>query len=129
MPLRPKVYAEMLGKRMKEHSAQCWLVNTGWFGGPYGVGARMKLSYTRAMVNAAIEGRLNNIEFEKDPAFGLTVPTTVPGVPPEFLNARDAWPDKAAYDKAAENLIARFIKNFEKFDAPANVRAAAPGKK
>jgi phosphoenolpyruvate carboxykinase (ATP) len=89
----------------------------------------MKLSYTRAMVNAAIEGRLNNIEFEKDPAFGLTVPTTVPGVPPEFLHARDAWSDKAAYDKAAENLIARFIKNFEKFDAPANVRAAAPGKK
>jgi phosphoenolpyruvate carboxykinase (ATP) len=129
MPLRPKVYAEMLGKRMKEHSAQCWLVNTGWFGGPYGVGSRMKLSYTRAMVNAAIEGRLNNIEFEKDPAFGLTVPATVPGVPPEFLHARDAWPDKAAYDKAAENLIARFIKNFEKFDAPANVRAAAPGKK
>jgi len=129
MPLRPNVYAEMLGKRMKEHSTQCWLVNTGWFGGPYGVGARMKLSYTRAMVNAAIEDRLNNIEFEKDPAFGLTVPATVPGVPPEFLHARDAWTDKAAYDKAAENLIARFTKNFEKFDAPANVRAAAPGKK
>ena len=89
----------------------------------------MKLSYTRAMVNAAIEGRLNNIEFEKDPAFGFTVPATVPGVPPEFLHARNAWSDKAAYDKAAENLIARFIKNFEKFDAPANVRAAAPGKK
>ena len=129
MPLAPKVYAEMLGKRMKEHNAQCWLVNTGWFGGPYGVGSRMKLSYTRAMVNAAIEGKLNNVEFEKDPAFGLTVPKSVPGVPPEFLRPRDAWSDKAAYDKTAADLIARFVKNFEKFDAPANVRAAAPGKK
>jgi phosphoenolpyruvate carboxykinase (ATP) len=129
MPLPPKVYAEMLGKRMKEHNAQCWLVNTGWFGGPYGVGSRMKLPYTRAMVNAAIEGKLNNVEFEKDPAFGLTVPKTVPGVPPEFLRARDAWPDKAAYDKAAADLIARFVKNFERFDAPDNVRAAAPGRK
>ena len=81
------------------------------------------------MVNAAIEGKLNNVEFEKDPSFGLTVPKSVPGVPPEFLRARDAWSDKAAYDKAAADLIARFVKNFEKFDAPANVRAAAPGKK
>jgi phosphoenolpyruvate carboxykinase (ATP) len=126
LPLRPKVYAEMLGRRMKEHNAQCWLVNTGWFGGPYGVGARMKLPYTRAMVRAAIEGKLNSVEFETDPAFGLTVPKSCPGVPPEFLHARDAWKDKAAYDKAAADLSARFVKNFEKFDAPANVRAAAP---
>ena len=129
MPLPPKTYAEMLGRRMKEHNAQCWLVNTGWFGGPYGVGSRMKLPYTRAMVNAAIEGKLNNVEFEKDPAFGLTVPKAVPGVPPEFLRARDAWSDKAAYDKSAADLISRFVKNFEKFDAPDNVRKAAPGKK
>jgi phosphoenolpyruvate carboxykinase (ATP) len=129
MPLRPKVYAEMLGRRMKEHGSQCWLVNTGWFGGPYGVGSRMKLSYTRAMVNAAIEGRLNDVEYEIDPAFGLTVPKTVPGVPAEFLHPRAAWKDAAAYDKAAADLAARFAKNFEKFDVPANVKAAGPGKK
>jgi phosphoenolpyruvate carboxykinase (ATP) len=126
-PLRPKVYAEMLGRRMQEHGSQCWLVNTGWFGGPYGTGSRMKLPYTRAMVNAAIEGALSNVEFETDPAFGLTVPKTVPGVPPEFLHARDAWKDKAAYDKAAADLSARFAKNFERFDVPANIKAAGPG--
>ena len=129
LPLRPKVYAEMLGRRMQEHGSQCWLVNTGWFGGPYGIGSRMKLPYTRAMVNAAIEGKLNNVEFETDPAFGLTVPKSVPGVPPEFLRPRDAWKDKAAYDKSAADLSARFAKNFEKFDVPANIRAAGPGKK
>ncbi|HLW53724.1 MAG TPA: phosphoenolpyruvate carboxykinase (ATP) [Candidatus Angelobacter sp.] len=126
MPLPPKVYAEMLGRRMHEHNAQCWLVNTGWFGGPYGVGSRMQLPYTRAMVRAALDGKLNNVEFELDPGFGLTVPKSVPGVPAEFLNAREAWKDKAAYDKAAADLAARFAKNFEKFDAPPNVRAAGP---
>lgn len=129
LPLRPKVYAELLGRRMKEHNAQCWLVNTGWFGGPYGVGSRMKLAYTRAMVNAAIEGKLNDVAFETDPAFGLSAPTSVPGVPPEFLRARDAWSDKAAYDKAAADLSARFAKNFEKFDVPQSIRDAGPGRK
>ncbi len=128
LPLRPKVYAELLGRRMREHSAQCWLVNTGWFGGPYGVGSRMKLAYTRAMVNAAIEGKLNDVPFETDPAFGLSIPTSVPGVPPEFLRARDAWSDKAAYDKAAADLSARFAKNFERFDVPQNIRDAGPGR-
>jgi len=128
LPLPPKVYAEMLGRRMKEHNAQCWLVNTGWFGGPPGVGARMKLPYTRAMVRAAIGGALNRVEFEIDPAFGLTVPKSCPGVPPEFLRARDAWKDKATYDKAAADLSTRFAQNFEKFDAPENVRAAGPKK-
>ncbi len=127
IPLRPKVYAEMLGRRMQEHGSQCWLVNTGWFGGPYGTGSRMKLPYTRAMVNAAIEGALDNAEFETDPAFGLTVPKSVPGVPAEFLRARDAWKDRAAYDKSAAELSARFAKNFEKFDVPANIKAAGPG--
>jgi phosphoenolpyruvate carboxykinase (ATP) len=127
-PLRPKVYAEMLGRRMQEHGSQCWLVNTGWFGGPYGVGSRMKLPYTRAMVNAAIEGVLNKVEFEIDPAFGLTVPKSVPGVPAEFLRARDAWKDKAAYDNSAAHLSAEFARNFEKFEVPANIRAAGPKK-
>jgi phosphoenolpyruvate carboxykinase (ATP) len=89
----------------------------------------MKLPYTRAMVNAAIEGALNDVEFETDPAFGLTVPKSVPGVPAEFLRARDAWKDKAAYDKTAADLAARFAKNFEKFDVPANIRSAGPGLK
>jgi phosphoenolpyruvate carboxykinase (ATP) len=129
LPLAPKVYAEMLGRRLKEHGAQCWLVNTGWFGGPYGVGSRMKLPYTRAMVSAALAGKLKDVEFETDPAFGLSIPKSCPGVPAEFLHARDAWKDKAAYDKAAADLAARFIKNFEKFDVPDNIRAAAPGKK
>lgn len=129
LPLRPKVYAGMLGDRIKEHKTQCWLVNTGWFGGPYGVGSRMKLPYTRAMVNAAIEGKLNDVEFATDPAFGLSIPQSVPGVPAEFLRARDAWSDKAAYDKSAADLSARFAKNFEKFDVPDSVRKAGPGKK
>jgi phosphoenolpyruvate carboxykinase (ATP) len=129
LPLRPKVYAEMLGRRMQEHGSQCWLVNTGWFGGPYGVGSRMKLPYTRAMVNAAIEGALDKVEFETDPAFGLTIPKSVPGVPAEFLRPRDAWKDKAAYDKTAADLAARFAKNFEKFDVPDHVRVAGPGLK
>jgi len=126
MPLRPKVYAEMLGRRLQEHSAQCWLVNTGWFGGPYGTGNRMKLSYTRAMVGAAVAGTLKNAQFHVEPTFGLTVPNSCPGVPPEFLDARGAWKDKAAYDKAAADLAARFDKNFEKFDVPENIRAAGP---
>jgi phosphoenolpyruvate carboxykinase (ATP) len=129
LPLAPKVYAEMLGRRLKEHNAQCWLVNTGWFGGPYGVGNRMKLPYTRAMVSAALSGKLKDVEFETDPGFGLSIPKTCPGVPSEFLHARDAWKDKDAYDKAAADLAARFAKNFEKFDVPDNIRAAAPGRK
>src|SRR5438309_6894698 len=99
LPLRPKVYAEMLGRRLQEHGAQCWLVNTGWFGGPYGVGARMKLAYTRTMVSAAIAGELKNVQFTVEPSFGLTIPKSCPGVPQEFLDARGAWKDKAAYDK------------------------------
>jgi phosphoenolpyruvate carboxykinase (ATP) len=126
LPLAPKVYAEMLGRRLQEHNAQCWLVNTGWFGGPYGVGQRMKLSYTRAMVRAAIEGTLNNSEFVVEPAFGFSIPKSCPGVPPEFLDARGAWKDPAAYDKSASDLAARFAKNMERFDVPANVRAAGP---
>src|SRR5437588_5548500 len=128
LPLRPKVYAEMLGRRLQEHGAQCWLVNTGWFGGPYGKGSRMKLSYTRAMVSAAIDGRLNDAQFEVEPSFGLTIPKSCPGVPPEFLDARGAWQDKAAYDNSAADLSTRFTENFEKFEVPENIRAAGPKK-
>lgn len=126
MPRRPKVYAEMLGERLKKHGAQCWLVNTGWFGGPYGVGLRMKLAYTRAMVGAAVAGTLTNVQFQVEPTFGFTIPKSCPGVPPEFLDARGAWKDKAAYDTSAADLSGRFARNFEKFDVPENIRAAGP---
>jgi phosphoenolpyruvate carboxykinase (ATP) len=126
MPLPPKVYAEMLGRRLREHNAQCWLVNTGWQGGGYGVGKRMSLPYTRAMVNALVEGQLAGVEFEVEAAFGLSIPKTCPGVPAELLAPRNSWKDKAAYDKMAADLSARFAKNFEKFDAPAEIKAAGP---
>ena len=126
IPLRPKVYAEMLGRRMREHSAQCWLVNTGWQGGKYGVGKRMDLSYTRAIVRAAVEGLLTNADFETEPAFGLSLPKAVPGVPRELLNPRNAWSDKTAYDRAAAELADRFVKNFERFEVSDEIRAAGP---
>ena len=126
MPLPPKVYAEMLGRRLREHNAQCWLVNTGWQGGPYGIGKRMSLPYTRAMVNALVEGELANVEFEIEPSFGLSIPKSVPGVPSGLLNPRNSWNDKAAYDKMAADLAARFEKNFEQFDAPREIKEAGP---
>ena len=126
LPLPPKTYAEMLGRRLREHNAQCWLVNTGWQGGPYGVGRRMSIPYTRAMVDAAVEGELIRQDFEIESTFGLAIPKFCHGVPPEVLNPRNAWPDKAAYDRAADDLRHRFQKNFENFDAPPEVRAAEP---
>jgi len=126
MPLPPKVYAEMLGRRMREHNAQCWLVNTGWQSGGYGVGKRMSLPYTRAMVDAILEGRLANVDYETEPAFGFSIPKSCPGVPSEILAPRNSWQDRAAYDKTAADLAARFAKNFEKFDAPPEVKAAGP---
>src|SRR5664279_2635652 len=126
LPLPPKTYAEMLGRRLREHNAQCWLVNTGWQGGPYGVGKRMDIPHTRAMVDAAVEGELIKEEFEIEPTFGFSIPKRCHGVPPQVLNPRNAWPDKAAYDKAAEDLRNRFAKNFENFDAPPEVKAAGP---
>ena len=126
MPLPPKVYAEMLGGRLREHQAQCWLVNTGWQGGPYGVGKRMSLPYTRAMVNALVEGMLASVEFEVEPTFGLTIPKSCPGVPSGLLNPRNSWKDKSAYDKMAADLSQRFTKNFEQFDATPEVREAGP---
>jgi phosphoenolpyruvate carboxykinase (ATP) len=116
----------MLGRRLREHHAQCWLVNTGWQGGPYGVGKRMAIPYTRAMVDAAVEGELMREEFEIEPAFGFSIPKACHGVPPYILNPRNSWPDKAAYDQAAEELRNRFTKNFENFDAPLEVKAAGP---
>jgi phosphoenolpyruvate carboxykinase (ATP) len=123
----PTVYSKLLGERIDEHGAQCWLVNTGWSGGPYGVGKRMAIAYTRAMVNAAIEDAFAGAEFEREPFFGLEIPLSVPGVPSEVLNPRNMWGDGAAYDAQAKKLAGLFAKNFEKFAsyaAPATVAAA-----
>ena len=126
LPLAPRVYAEMLGKRLTQHNASCWLVNTGWSGGKFGVGKRMSLKITRALVNAALDGRLDKVEFVTEAAFGLSIPVSCPEVPAEILNPRNAWADKAAYDRQAADLAARFEANFEKFDASEAIRAAGP---
>ncbi|HEX6939167.1 MAG TPA: phosphoenolpyruvate carboxykinase (ATP) [Longimicrobiales bacterium] len=128
LPLPPSTYARMLGEKVERHNAQCWLVNTGWTGGPYGVGERMKLAYTRAMVGAAISGRLDDVETREDPVFGLHVPVSVPGVPPEVLMPRQTWSDPAAYDAQAKKLAGMFRENFEKFAAEVSdaVRNAGP---
>jgi phosphoenolpyruvate carboxykinase (ATP) len=128
MPLHPGKYAEMLGKKMRAHEVNVWMINTGWSGGPYGVGQRMKLAYTRAMITAALEGKLNNLQYEAHPVFGMMMPTTCPEVPAEILNPRNTWTNKEDYDKKAKELAAQFIKNFEKYAAGVNaeILAAAP---
>ena len=128
LSLHPGVYAEMLGKKLEEHGSRVWLVNTGWTGGPYGTGERMKLSYTRAMVRAALAGQLDEVEMATAPFFNLQIPTDVPGVPAQVLNPRDTWPDADAYDAKARELAAAFQKNFEQFAdrVPQAVRDAGP---
>ncbi len=128
LPLHPGQYAEMLGKKMTMHNVNVWMINTGWSGGPYGVGSRMKLPYTRAMITAALEGKLDNVEFEAHPVFGMMMPKECPGVPTEVLNPRNTWTDKAAYDTKAKDLAQQFIKNFEKYASgvTAEILAAAP---
>ena len=128
LPLPPSVYAEMLGRKLEEHDAHCWLINTGWTGGPYGVGTRMKLQYTRAMIHAALRGQLDDVATHPDPVFGLHVPESVPGVPDDVLQPRTTWSDGAAYDQQASKLAKMFVENFEKF-APFvtdGVRKSAP---
>jgi phosphoenolpyruvate carboxykinase (ATP) len=117
LPLHPARYAEMLGRKMQEHKVSVWLINTGWTGGQYGVGSRMKLSYTRAMISAALSGEINNARFDAMPAFGLFIPSVCPGVPTELLNPRNTWADKNAYDAQVKKLADLFIKNFAKYEA------------
>ena len=128
LPLHPGKYAKMLGEKMTMHSVNVWMINTGWSGGPYGVGSRMKLGYTRAMITAALEGKLDHVEFEAHPVFGMMMPKECPGVPAEILNPRNTWADKAAYDSKAVNLAQQFIKNFEKYAGGVSeeILAAAP---
>jgi phosphoenolpyruvate carboxykinase (ATP) len=111
----PTKYAEMLGRLLEEHRSDVWLVNTGWSGGPYGVGKRMKLSFTRAMVHAALSGHLHELPTNTDPIFGLHVPTFIKGIPPQILTPRKTWDDHHAYDEQAKKLAEMFRKNFEKF--------------
>jgi len=115
MPMKPQVYAELLGKKIDENNSRVFLVNTGWSGGSYGVGKRMKLSYTRAMVDAAIIGKLNHVKYDIDPIFGVAVPTECPEVPTEVLKPVNVWQDKAEYERTAVKLAKDFIANFQKF--------------
>ncbi len=113
----PNVYANLLGEKIKKHNVKCWLVNTGWTGGPYGVGSRMKIQYTRAMLNAALSGKLDSVETVTDPYFNLSIPVSCPGVPTEVLNPKNTWKNKSDYDKSAMNLANMFLKNFEKYSS------------
>jgi phosphoenolpyruvate carboxykinase (ATP) len=116
LPLHPARYAEMLGEKLKSNpDIRVWLINTGWSGGAYGVGSRMKLSYTRAMITAALEGELNHVQFENHPVFGLAMPNSCPNVPNELLNPRNTWSDKSEYDKKANHLAELFNKNFKQY--------------
>ncbi len=128
MAQHPSVYAELLGKKIAEHKVTCWLVNTGWTAGPYGVGHRMKIAHTRAMVNAALNNELDNVAYVTDPVFGVQVPSSCPGVPGEVLIPRNTWTDQAAYDTQARKLAQMFVNNFKGFEdqVAADIKAAAP---
>ncbi|CAL1516623.1 phosphoenolpyruvate carboxykinase (ATP) [Chitinophaga sp. MM2321] len=128
LPLHPAQYAQMLGERMRLHKVNVWLINTGWTGGAYGTGNRIKLAYTRAMIAAALKGELDHAAFHPHPVFGFAIPDTCPGVPENILNPRNTWENKAAYDEQARNLANQFILNFEKYAAAADaeILAAAP---
>ncbi len=129
LPLHPGKYAELLGKKLKANpDINVWLVNTGWVGGSYGVGSRIKLSYTRALITAALEGKLNNVEYGQTPFFKMRFPKAVPGVPTEILEPRNAWKDKEAFDATAMKLAEQFTKNFEQYASgvSAEILAAAP---
>ncbi len=126
LPRPPAVYAEMLAERIKKHNANVWLLNTGWTGGPYGVGERFKLKYTRAMVSAILDGSLAKSNFTPDDVFGLPIPNAVPNVPNEVLNPRDTWSDKSAYEAKANELASKFRANDQKFEMSDAIRNAGP---
>ncbi|PYQ88868.1 MAG: phosphoenolpyruvate carboxykinase (ATP) [Acidobacteria bacterium] len=128
LPLAPSRYATMLGEKIARHAARVWLVNTGWTGGPYGVGKRMKIGYTRAMIHAALAGALDHVAYETDPVFNVAVPTSCPEVPPEVLKPRNTWTDGVDYDAQAAKLARMFAENFKTFEGGVTpeVRAAGP---
>ncbi|HLY57318.1 MAG TPA: phosphoenolpyruvate carboxykinase (ATP), partial [Stellaceae bacterium] len=127
MPRHPSVYAEMLRDRIARHNTTCWLVNTGWSGGAYGVGNRISIAYTRAMVRAALDGSLARVGTHRDAHFGLNIPDSCPDVPVEVLTARRAWSDPAAYDEAARGVVKRFEANFRQFAAYVGPEVKAAG--
>jgi phosphoenolpyruvate carboxykinase (ATP) len=128
MALSPTVYADLLGEKIAHHRVNVWLVNTGWSGGPYGVGERMKIAHTRALVDAALSGALEHVPTVRDPNFGIAVPTDCPGVPAEVLSPRNTWADPVAYDTQAHTLAGMFAENFREYSdrVGAEVRAAGP---
>jgi phosphoenolpyruvate carboxykinase (ATP) len=129
LPLHPSTYAKMLGDKVEKHQVNVWLVNTGWTGGPYGIGERMSLPYTRAMIHAALNGELDVVPTHPDPHFGLYIPESCPGVPDEILDPRNTWEDKQAYDEQARKLKRRFEENFTEFEpyvSPEVVEAGGP---
>ena len=128
MVLHPSRYAELLADKIRRHKVNCWLVNTGWSGGPYGIGERMAIKHTRALVNAALEGSLEKVDFEVDPIFGLQIPTDCPDVPKEILKPKNTWSDKDAYDSKADQLARLFVDNFRQFEDQAadDIKAAGP---
>ncbi|MHC4948423.1 MAG: phosphoenolpyruvate carboxykinase (ATP), partial [Planctomycetota bacterium] len=126
LPRPPMVYAEWLARRIEEQDTDVWLLNTGWTGGPYGVGERFKLAWTRTFVTAILDGSLRDVPTEEHPVFGLRMPTSVPGVPADVLNPRRTWADGTAYDEKAADLARRFRANDEKYDIAPAVRAAGP---
>ena len=128
MPLHPSVYAELLKKKIQKHKVNCWLVNTGWIGGPYGVGSRISIKYTRALLNAALDGKLAKAKFVTDPVFGFQIPTACAGVPANILNPQKTWKNKKAYMEKYEALAKAFIENFKKYEAGCSkaILAAAP---
>jgi phosphoenolpyruvate carboxykinase (ATP) len=128
MPRHPSIYGNLLKERIAKGGVDCWLVNTGWTGGIYGVGHRMPIKVTRALLNAALDGSLKNAEFRTDPNFGFQVPVAVPGVDSKILDPRETWADKAAYDAKAQALVQMFINNFAQFaeHVDEGVRQAAP---
>lgn len=126
LPLPPAAYAQLLGEKIEKHNVRVYLLNTGWSGGPYGVGKRMSLPHTRAMVDAALNGTLEQGEFVEDPIFRVLVPTACPGVPAEVLQPRKTWADPEAYDAQAHHLAGLFAKNIAKFDVPADIAGAGP---
>jgi len=127
MPMHPQRYANLLGQKLDTHKADTWLINTGWVGGPYGVGERIKIVYTRAMVNAVLDGKLANVPMEKEPFFGLLVPKHCPGVPDEVLNPRGTWPNPADYDIQAKKLAQMFAENFKQYAGQASAETLAAG--
>ncbi|MFM8319616.1 MAG: phosphoenolpyruvate carboxykinase (ATP), partial [Chloroflexota bacterium] len=127
LPLYPSVYAELLGKKIAQHNARVWLINTGWTGGAFGAGSRIKLPFTRAMIRAALTGALDNVPTRVDPFFCVAVPEHVPGVPDEVLTPRATWADPEAYDRQARLLVQKFQDNFRQFEAQVSREVAASG--